>query len=165
MRRRRSSTRGRPLVKSGKAIRDIMTDYVEVVRPSATVKEAAGRMRAFDIGALPVCEDGELVGMITDRDVVLRVTAASRNAAATPVGEVMSMEVVCCSQDQEVEDAARIMQINQLRRLPVVDEDCRLCGILTLADLARHGYEDLAGRVLNAIVQPVQPVPTITWLR
>lgn len=164
MARRRASSRRRPPVK--RAVKDIMTDYVETVRPNATVKEAAGRMRAFDIGSLPVCDAaGELVGIITDRDLVLRVTAASKNAASTPVGEVMSMEVVCCSRDQDLDDAVRIMQINQLRRLPVVDEECRLCGILTLADLARNGHEELAGKVLNAIVQPVQPVPTITWLR
>jgi CBS domain-containing protein len=136
-------------------VKDIMSDCVETVRARATVKEAAGRMRAFDVGALPVCDNGALVGIITDRDIAVRVIAAGKHAASTSVSDVMSQDVICCRPDQDTEIAARVMQVNQIRRLPVLDEGGQLCGIISLGDLARVSGEDLIGRVLGGIVQPI----------
>lgn len=135
-------------------VKAIMSDCVETVRPRASVKEAAGRMRAFQVGALPVCDHGSLVGILTDRDIIVRVTAAGKDAASTSVHEVMSQDVICCRPDQDVEIAARVMQVNQIRRLPVLDEAGQLCGIVSLGDLARVASEDLIGRVIGGIVQP-----------
>lgn len=132
-----------------------MCDCVETVRVRASVKEAAGRMRAFDVGALPVCDQGNLVGIITDRDIAVRAVAAGKDAASTSVNDVMSQDVICCRPDQDVEIAARVMQVNQIRRLPVLDEMGQLCGIISLGDLARISPEDTIGRVLSGIVQPI----------
>lgn len=141
-------------------VRDAMADFVETVRVRATVKEAAGRMRAFGLGALPVVDGELLVGILTDRDIAVRGTAAGRPAASTAVGEVMSSDVITCRPDQDLEVAARVMQVNQIRRLPVVDEEGRLVGILSLSDVARAMPEDLVGRVLAGIVQPVHALHT-----
>ena len=153
MNRRRTAVMDDPWV------RELMTEYVEVIRPRATVREAAVRMRAFDLGLLPVCESGDLMGVITDRDIAVRVTAAGRNPAATVVEDVMTREVVFCWEDQKAGEAARIMQMHQLRRLIVVDGAGRLKGLLSVADLARAGQEDLAARVLASVMAPfaVQP--------
>jgi CBS domain-containing protein len=136
-------------------VRDLMSEYVEVIRPRATVQEAAVRMRAFDLGLLPVCESGDLMGVITDRDIALRVTAAGRSPGGTVVEDVMTREVVFCWEDQKVGEAARIMQMHQLRRLIVVDGAGRLKGILSVADLAKSGQEPLAVRVLAAVLAPL----------
>jgi CBS domain-containing protein len=144
-------------------IRDLMTPYVETVQADATAMEAAGRMRAFDVGSLPVFENGELVGIVTDRDLALRVTAAGKKGDETPIREVMSLEVITCGPDQDVAEAARLMEINQLRRLPVVDRSGRLCGMVTLGDLARNECEDLAGKVMSGMVRSVPYIPPVPW--
>ena len=146
-------------------IRDFMSSYLETIPAGDSVKNAAARMRAFDIGCLLVRDDQELVGVITDRDIAVRVTAAGKNARTTAVSEVMSPGIICCSEDQDVDEVARMMEINQLHRLVLIDRDGHPTGIVSLGDLARHDYENLAARILIAISQTVPAISGSPWLR
>lgn len=140
-------------------VSDVMTRGVECTRPDATLREAAGRMKELDVGALPVCGDNDrLVGMITDRDVTVRSTAAGSDPGAAHVRDVMTPDVVYCFEDQDVAEAARLMKESQIRRLVVLDRDKRLVGIVSLGDLAvETGDEVLAGNTLEAVSEPAQP--------
>ena len=117
-------------------INEIMTQDVEVIQPGATIQEAAEKLRAFNVGSLPVCNGENLVGMITDRDIALRLAALGRDPGRTKVEEIMTAEVLWCFEDQTIEDAGRMMKENQIRRLPVISHDRKLVGILSLGDLA-----------------------------
>lgn len=117
-------------------INEIMTEDVEVIQPGATIQEAAEKLRAFDVGSLPVCNGENLVGMITDRDIALRLVALGRDPGRTKVEEIMTAEVLWCFEDQTIEEAGRMMKENQIRRLPVISQDRKLVGILSLGDLA-----------------------------
>ena len=132
-------------------LKEIMTPGVEVIAPEATIQEAAEKMRHLDIGPLPVCDGDRLVGLLTDRDITVRAVAEGRNPATTQVREVMTPEVVYGFDDQDSQDAARLMEQYQIRRLPVLNHAKRLVGIVSLGDLAVHaGGQPLAGEVLEA---------------
>ena len=146
-------------------VREFMSDYLETIAAHDSIQHAAGRMRAFALGCLLVRDDQELVGMITDRDITVRVTATGKNPRTTAVSEVMSPGLICCSEDQDVEEVARMMEINQLHRLALIDREGHPTGIVTLGDLARNGFEDLAARVLIAISQSVPAISGSPWLR
>ena len=130
-------------------IHDIMTPRLESVEPTATTKEAARKMRDLHIGSLPVVENGKLVGILTDRDICCRVIAVGRDAGITKVHEVMGKEVTTCFDDQEVDDAARLMVDHHIRRLAVLNRDNSMAGFLSVDDLARSSH-DLASTVLEA---------------
>lgn len=134
-------------------IGDIMTRVVECVSPEASVRDVALKMKDRHIGAFPVCTDGSVVGMITDRDLALRVIAESRDPQGTRVSEVMTKDVVCCSEDDLVEEAVDTMEERQVRRLPVVAQDDRLVGLVTLGKLAKTDSE-VSGEVLREMVKP-----------
>jgi CBS domain-containing protein len=141
-------------------IADIMTRNVETVGPSSTVQEAAERMKADNIGSLPVCVDSRVVGTITDRDITIRVTAEGRDARLTLVRDVMTPDVVTIRPQQEVFEAEQLMHDQQVRRLPVVEQDGRLVGYVTTATIAkREGDEKAVGKVLKGISQPGKPAP------
>jgi CBS domain-containing protein len=161
-RKRASELAGRA---PGGKIRDFMSSYLETIAAHDSVEHAAGRMRAFELGCLLVRDDQELVGMITDRDITVRVTAAGKNPRSTAVSEVMSPGLICCTEDQDVEEVARMMEINQLHRLALIDREGHPTGIVSLGDLARNGYEDLAARVLISISQSVPAISGSPWLR
>jgi len=133
---------------------DILTHQVETIPPTASIKEAAQRMRSMDVGALPVCDGQRLLGMVTDRDLTIRMMAEGRDPVATPVSEAMSPDVRYCFADQDVKEAARIMQQEQIRRLPVVDREKHLIGIVSLGDLAVAGDDRLSGDTLQTISEP-----------
>jgi CBS domain-containing protein len=116
-------------------IQDAMTKDVHIIAPHQTVREAAGRMAEIDAGALPVAENDRLVGMITDRDIAVRGVAQGKGPE-TPVRDVMSPEVCYCFEDQELDEVAANMADVKIRRLPVVNRDKRLVGIVSLADIA-----------------------------
>jgi CBS domain-containing protein len=108
-------------------ISDVMTTGVECLRPADSITRAADRMRELDVGSLPVCGDEDkLVGMITDRDITIRATASACDANATPVRDVMTPNIVYCFEDQNVEDAAKLMEEKQIRRLVVLNRNKRL---------------------------------------
>src|SRR5438552_3517909 len=97
-------------------VSEIMTKRVECTRPDASVQEAAGRMRALDVGSLPVCDNDRLVGIVTDRDITVRATAEACDPCGTRVREVMTPEIAYCYEDQLVTEAARLMEDRQIRR-------------------------------------------------
>ena len=127
-----------------------MTRDVELVRPTQTIREAAQMMAELDAGALPVQQDDRLVGMITDRDIAVRAVAQGKSPE-TPVQDVMSPELLYCFEDQEIEDVSRNMGEVKVRRLPVVNRDKRLVGIISIGDLARKEEQTLTGSTLARI--------------
>jgi len=140
-------------------LKDIMTPNPECIRPDAMLQEAARRMRDLDVGPLPVCGDeGRLVGMITDRDITVRAVAEGKDPKTTPVREAMTEDVVFGYEDQDVADAARVMEQQQIRRLVVLSRDKRLVGIVSLGDLATEtGDRATAGEVLQEVSEPSHP--------
>lgn len=137
-------------------IREAMTREVRTVAPTASIREAARVMSDLDVGALPVSEGDRLVGMITDRDMAVRAIAAGKGPDST-VGEVMTPEVKYCFDDEDVEDVSENMADIQVRRLPVVNRDKRLVGIVSLADIASNGESEHAGEALEGITRPGGP--------
>jgi len=130
-----------------------MTSEVRVASPEQTIREAAQLMAELDAGALPVAENDRLVGMITDRDIAVRAVAEGL-PADTPVSEIMSREVLYCFEDQALDDVARNMGQVQVRRLPVVNRDKRLVGIVSFADLARTEQPTTVGRAVSHVSEP-----------
>jgi CBS domain-containing protein len=136
----------------------VSTPQPELISPDATTEEAASIMKTLDIGVLPVCDDQGLVGVLTDRDLVVRVLAATRDPKTMLVGEAMTPSVVYCFEDDDVEHAAAIMAGQQIRRLPVLDQNRRLVGIVSMGDLAVHAQDrQLTGKVLEDVSQPSVP--------
>jgi CBS domain-containing protein len=139
-------------------VKDIMTPHVEVIRPNTTLIEAAAKMSQLGVGLLPVCEGQRVVGMITDRDITLRATAKGSDPHITRVHEVMSPEVLYCLADQDVETAAQMMEMHQIRRLPVLDHNRQLVGIVSLGDLAVETRDQQrAGETLERVSEPAEP--------
>ena len=135
-------------------VSQILTRDVETIRPDTSVKEAAQRMRSMDVGALPVCDGSHLLGMVTDRDITIRITAEGRDANNTRGTEAMTPEVDFVFEDADVQEAARIMRDRQIRRLPVVSRDKKLVGIVSLGDLAVAGDDRTSGDTLQQISEP-----------
>ena len=117
-------------------ISDVMSRAVEFITPDETLQHAASKMRDLGVGPLPVFENAGVVGMLTDRDIAIRAVAEGRDPRKTRVREVMSGDLICCYEDQDVEVAAHLMRDQQIRRVLVVDRDKHLVGIVSLADLA-----------------------------
>ena len=128
----------------------LMTRDVKLITPSQTIRDAAQMMLELDAGALPVQQDDRLVGMITDRDIAVRAVAEGKSPD-TPVGEVMSSEVLYCFDDQEIKDIARNMGEVKVRRLPVVTREKRLVGIVSLGDLALNKEPELTASAVTNI--------------
>ncbi len=133
-------------------VRDNMTSDVRTVAPETAIKEAARIMAEADVGALPVAADGRLMGIVTDRDIAVRAVAIGRGPE-TPVAAVMSLEVLYCHEDENIGHIATNMAENQVRRLPVVDVDKKLVGIISLADIADARAHE-AGEALEGITRP-----------
>ena len=133
-------------------VHEAMTPNPTAITPDTTAREAAQTLKTENIGSLPIVEDGRLVGVITDRDLALRVIAEGRDAN-TPVGEIASKDLVTIDPQQSLEEAVRLMAERQVRRLPVVEEDGRLAGVLAQADIAQAGHDQLTGEVVQQISQ------------
>jgi len=140
-------------------LKDVMTPNPECIPPDATLQEAARRMRDLDVGPLPVCGDNDrLAGMITDRDITIRAVAEGKDPRTTTVREAMTENIVFGFEDQEVDDAARVMEQRQIRRLVVLNHDKRLVGIVSLGDLAvEAGARPTASEVLQEVSEPSEP--------
>ena len=134
-------------------VSEVMTENVQTVSPDQRVQEAASFMLSADAGSIPVADGDRLVGMITDRDIAVRGIAKG-HGPDTPVRELMSNDVICARIDDDIEDAANRMSEAQVRRLPVVDQDDRLCGIVSLGDLSREADTDCASEALEGVSQP-----------
>jgi CBS domain-containing protein len=136
-------------------VKNIMTPEVERLPQNASVREVARQMKALDVGMIPVYDGDRLVGMVTDRDLALRVVAEARDATTTQAHEVMTPEVIYCFEDQTVDEAAQVMEQQQIRRLLVLNRDKRLVGIVSLGDLATHRQsQKVAGEALSEISKP-----------
>jgi CBS domain-containing protein len=132
--------------------------HVEVIHPEATLQEAARKMKGLDIGPLPVCTGKQLEGMLTDRDITVRAVAEGRDPRTTKVQEVMTGDVVYAFEDQDLSEAARLMEECQIRRVVVLDRDKQLVGIVSLGDLAVHtGNDRQAGKTLGRVSEPAEP--------
>ncbi|WP_119303616.1 CBS domain-containing protein [Dongia deserti] len=134
-------------------VQQIMHKGAAIADPNMTIRDAARSMRADNIGALPVGENDRLIGMVTDRDIVMRAVAEDRSAGNTTVREVMSDKVFYCFEDETDERAAQIMAEHQVRRLPVLNRDKRLVGVVALADLGRSS-DKAAKQALAGVSEP-----------
>jgi CBS domain-containing protein len=132
-------------------IRELMTVKPRTVKAGDSVVEAAKLMRGEDAGLAPIVDGDRLVGVVTDRDIAIRVVAEGRDPQSTKVEEVASQNVVTIDPQQELDEALRLMAQHQLRRLPVVEEDGKLVGIVAQADVARHADAERTGEVVEEI--------------
>jgi CBS domain-containing protein len=132
-------------------VREIMSKTVTWVGPDMSLQEAAKKMRDLDIGCLPVGQDDRLIGMITDRDIACRGVAEGEDPAKTLIAEAMSKGITYCFDDQDVREAAKLMEQKQIHRLPVLNRQKRMVGMISLGDIALHGPHELTGEVAEAI--------------
>ncbi len=132
-------------------VKEAMHAGVEWVEPGTPVTEIAKKMRDLDVGAMPVCEKDNLVGMVTDRDITCRAVAGGRDPAKLTAGNIMSEGVIFCRDTEELEDAIRIMENKRIRRMPAVDKDKRMVGMLTLGDVSHAASQQIGGEVLKAV--------------
>jgi CBS domain-containing protein len=137
-------------------VQEIMQRQVSFADPNMTIRDAARRMRADNIGALLVSEDGRLLGMVTDRDIVVRAVAEDGGTGTTSVRDVMSQGVCYCFESDDLDKAAQVMARHQVRRLPVINEEQQLVGVVALADLGRAGD----GAAQNALMGISEPTDT-----
>lgn len=132
-------------------VRDAMHKGVEWVDPTTPVTRLAQLMREHDIGAIPIGENDRLIGMVTDRDIVCRGLAVGKDLKKLTARDVMTKGIVFCREDEEIDDATRTMELKQVRRLPVINGDKRMVGMLSLGDLSNSCDQELTGEVLQAV--------------
>jgi CBS domain-containing protein len=132
-------------------VKEAMHKGAEWVSPSTPVPELARLMVKHDIGAIPVGDNDKLIGMVTDRDIVCRGLANGKDVAKLTAREVMTSQIVWCRDDEDLDDATRIMEQKRIRRLPVIDKNKRMVGMLSLGDLSHAGKSKLSGEVLQAV--------------
>jgi CBS domain-containing protein len=134
-------------------ISEVMTRDVQTVRPDQSAQEAARFMLKAEAGSIPVTDGDRLIGMITDRDIAVRGVAKGYGPD-TPIRELMTDDVICARLDDSIEDVASRMSEAQVRRLPVIDQDEKLCGIVSLGDLSREADSNCASEALEGVSQP-----------
>lgn len=130
---------------------EVMASVVRSVRPADPLYRAARMMQEFDVGCVLVCDGRTVSGIVTDRDLVIRGLAGHAAPAGMVVADVMTPEPVCCSVDDTVRQAAAIMASHQVRRLPVLDFEQRLCGIVSIGDICTHAPSDMGGDLIGKI--------------
>ncbi len=133
---------------------EVMTKNVEIVSPEASVREAADKMRNLDTGILPVCDGHDLVGVLTDRDIIVRTTADGKAPESTNVSDAMTSEVAFCMEDEDTKKIIHRMEEHKIRRMPVLSHDKKLKGMISLADLATRGDKNAACEVLEKVSEP-----------
>jgi CBS domain-containing protein len=140
-------------------LKDIMTTQVRVISADATVQDAAKKLDDENVGALPVCDGDRMIGIVTDRDIVIRSTSAGQEPGKVAVRDVMTAPVTYGFDDQSIEEAAAIMKQNYIRRLPVLDRDHRLVGMVTADDLMTDASESggIAAEVFETISEVERP--------
>lgn len=134
-------------------VQDIMQVEITTISPDTSVRAAAALMQALDVGILPICEDGRPIGVVTDRDIVIRLIPKAGLDADLPVSRIMSQPVLTCRADDCIRTVAAIMGDRQVRRLIALDDDGRIVGIVTVGDIARDADEALAGEILGEVVE------------
>lgn len=131
-------------------VKEVMSSHLETIPPTTTAQECAKKMTQSGVGTLPIWENGQPVGLVTDRDICCRVVGAGKDPAKTPAREIMTSVVTCCFEDQDCTEAARLMKNKGVRRLTVLNRTQAMVGVLSVDDLARCSH-DLAGEVLEAV--------------
>jgi CBS domain-containing protein len=132
-------------------VKDVMHKGLRFVEPNASLKEIAKRMRDDDVGAIPVRADGQLIGIVTDRDIACRAVANSENLSALTARDVMTKDVACCSPDDDIAVAIKAMGTKKIRRLAVADGQKGMVGMLSLGDISHKVSKELSGEVLRAV--------------
>ena len=133
---------------------EISTPDPQCISPNASLTEAAKKMRILDIGMLPVCENDQLIGTVTDRDITVRAVAEGLDPKTVKVRQMMTQEVVYCFENRSIEEAALLMEEKKIHRLPVLDAQRHLVGIVSIGDLASRAHEQrLAGEVLERVAE------------
>ena len=137
----------------GNTIREVMTSNPTTIEADAPVTRAARMMRDEDVGVAPIVDGGKLIGTVTDRDITIRVVAEGKDPETTTVSEIASTDLVTIDPQQDLDEAIALMARHQVRRLPVVEEDGKLVGIVAQADVARAGDDAQTGEVVQQISQ------------
>jgi CBS domain-containing protein len=132
-------------------VKDAMHPGVTWVGPETSITDLARSMRDDDIGAIPIGENDRLIGMVTDRDIVVKGCAGGRDISTMTARDVMSEPILYCRADQDMDDAIRLMEIHQVRRLPVIDANKRMVGMLSIGDVAAFTNRDLLGEVVERV--------------
>lgn len=132
-------------------VKDAMHPGVTWVGPETSIADLARSMRDDDVGAIPIGENDRLIGMVTDRDIVVKGCADGRDMATMTARDVMSEPILYCRADQDMDDAIRLMEIHQVRRLPVIDANKRMVGMLSIGDVAAFTNRDLLGEVVERV--------------
>ncbi|MHA1166131.1 MAG: CBS domain-containing protein [Alphaproteobacteria bacterium] len=132
-------------------VKEAMHAGVEWVEPDTSISTVAKKMRDLDIGAIPVCERDHLVGMITDRDITCRAVANKADLSKLTAGDVMTRDVIYCRDTEDLQDAIHIMEDKQIRRMPAIDEDKRMVGMLSLGDVSHAASQQITGEVVKAV--------------
>jgi CBS domain-containing protein len=138
-------------------VAEVMTRDVQTVSPGDTIQKAAAAMDNLNVGVLPVCDGEHLQGVITDRDITVRATAAGHSPTETKVGDVMTDQIDYVFEDDDVEEAANKMKARQIRRLPVIDRDKKLVGVISLGDIATKQGGRQAADALQQVSKPSRP--------
>jgi CBS domain-containing protein len=134
--------------------RDLMTRGVECVGPEEKLRDVAVKMRDVDVGSFPVCDGGRLTGMVTDRDIAIRCVAEGADPNKTAVRDAMSEDLIFCFEDQTVDEVSHLMREHQVRRLPVLDGDKNMIGIIAVADLALTASDEDTADAVEGISRP-----------
>lgn len=132
-------------------IKDVMTPHATLVTPSTSLKDAASKMAEDRIGFLPIGENDRLQGTVTDRDIVIRAVCQGKDPNTTRISEVLTDELIYCTENEDVDQVVRKMSEKQVRRLPVINDDKRLVGVVSIGDLAQHLSDGTAGKVLAQV--------------
>lgn len=139
---------------------EIMTATLETTGAEQSIREASKKMTSLNVGILPVVENDRAVGIVTDRDIVVRGIAAGVDVDKTPVREVMTRDMWCLPQDRDIQEAAQLMEEKQIRRILVLNEQGQITGIVSLGDLAvRSPDQNLSGEVIERVSEPSTPTP------
>lgn len=138
-------------------VRDVMTPNPEMIQSSDTVQKAAELMKDIDVGIVPVFEGDSVVGMLTDRDITVRLVAEGKDPTSAKAGDIMTKDVISCTEDTDAQEAAKIMEDKQIRRLLVTDSQGRVSGVVSLGDLAVSLSQETAGEVIKEVSQPSKP--------
>lgn len=144
-------------------VKEIMSKQVICARPDETIVSVAKKMKDEKIGAVPVCNAGKLLGMVTDRDIVTRAVAKSSDLSQFTAGKVMTNKPISSRETETIEDVVHLMEQNHIRRLPVMDTGDHLVGMVSLDDIAVHSPHELSGEALEALsfAKKSQPAPTL----
>jgi CBS domain-containing protein len=136
-------------------VKEIMTKEVEILHPDDSLKEAAQKMRVRNVGFLPVCDGDRLVGVLTDRDITLRAMAEGMNPNTRIGRDLITSPIIYCFDDQDVEEAAKLMEDHQIRRVAVLSRgDKRLVGVVSLGDIATNSTKEMSAEVLEKVSEP-----------